>query len=781
SYGRQIGDAIIALRANDGWDDYVVDNVVDAPGQWQPTAPSYAAPLDPQWATLQPWVMTSSSQFQPSGPPALTSQEWADAYNEVKDYGAYNSTVRTTDETQIARFWADNAGTSTPPGHWNDLAEQVAMAQGNSTADNARLFAMLDITLADAAIVAFNAKYTYDFWRPITAIQNGDTDGNDLTVADPSWQPFLLTPNFPEYVSGHSTFSGAAATILDSVFGSNYSFTTTSEGLAGVTRTFSSFDAAAAEAGQSRIYAGIHWQFSNADGQAAGRSLADYILTTFDTSSDTVPPRVLVDNDAGQATKTNPTIAGHVLDNLSGVQSLTASVDGAAALAVSYNSFGQYSFTPSLATNGSADGSHTVSFVASDAAGNVSDPVSFTFTLDTVAPTLNISSPLSGGTLSAGDTLTGNVNVAGSPVVQLSYTFSGQPTTPIVFDPATGAFSASLNLAKLAPGATTLTVTTTDAAGNSSTQTLNLNLSTRVPFDISNFTPLDGADDVGATYKPQVFFSRPVNTASLNSNNFYATGPDGTKLAANIVPADDGTFAWLFFTQPMPGSSKITIHLDGSTILAAADGAALDADGNGSAGGLFTFSFSTVSLMPLVGTSLSGKVLDVGPDLKPMTFDDIRVGPDQVMHTADDVYLLPIAGAKVSILGTTEVAFTDASGNFHFDSAPAGDVKLSIDGRTATNSPTGYFFPEMVMDLQLEAGRANTVMGTMGTDDEKAANLTRPEVYLPRLQTSILQNVSNTAPTIIKLQSDAAATLTPEQQSQLSITIAPGSLRDQNG
>ena len=274
-----------------------------------------------------------------------------------------------------------------------------------------------------------------------------------------------------------------------------------------------------------------------------------------------------------------------------------------------------------------------------------------------------------------------------------------------------------------------------------------------MPFDIANFTPLDGADDVGATYKPQVFFSRAVNPSSLNSNNFYATGPDGTKLAANIVPADDGSFAWLFFTQPMPGSSKITIHLDGSTILAAADGAELDADGDGTAGGSFTFSFSTVSLTPLIGTSLSGKVLDVGPDLKPMTFDDIRAGADQTLHTPDDVYLLPIAGVKVSILGTNEVTFTDASGNFHFDSVPAGDVKVSIDGRTATNPPAGFFFPEMVMDLQIEAGRANTVMGTMGTDDEKAANLTRPEVYLPRLESSILQNVSNTQPTTITLPS----------------------------
>ncbi len=272
----------------------------------------------------------------------------------------------------------------------------------------------------------------------------------------------------------------------------------------------------------------------------------------------------------------------------------------------------------------------------------------------------------------------------------------------------------------------------------------------RVTFDVASFTPLNGARDVGTTYRPQVFFSRPVNPASLSSNNFYATGPSGAKLAANIVPSGDGTFAWLFFTQPMPSSSEITIHLDGSTILAANDGTPLDADGNGAAGGQFTFKFSTVSLTPLIGTSLSGKVLDVGPDLKPMTFDDIRVGPDQVMHTADDLYLLPIAGVKVFVVGLeSQFVLTDASGNFHFDAVPAGDVKLAIDGRTATNAPAGVFFPEMVMDLMLEAGRANTVMGTMGADTQKAANRDRQEVYLPRLQTSILQNVSNSTATMI--------------------------------
>ena len=145
-----------------------------------------------------------------------------------------------------------------------------------------------------------------------------------------------------------------------------------------------------------------------------------------------------------------------------------------------------------------------------------------------------------------------------------------------------------------------------------------------------------------------------------------------------------------------------------------------------------------------------------------MTFDDTRAGVDGVLHTADDVFLLPIAGVKVFILGMEDQAvFTDAAGNFHFDAVPAGDVKLAIDGRTATNAPTGFYFPEMVMDLKLEAGRANTVMGTMGTPDERAANRDRQEVYLPRLRTSMLHDVSNTQSLTIGVDAESAPNLSP--------------------
>src|SRR5262249_30113478 len=154
---------------------------------------------------------------------------------------------------------------------------------GDSLFDDARLLAELDIAMGDAAIVAWDAKFTYNSWRPITAIQQADTAGNPQAQPDPTWQPLLVTPNFPEYVSGHSTFSAAAATVLDSFFGSSFSFSTTSLTLPGVTRSFTGFDAAAAEAGRSRIYGGIHFEFSNQDGQAAGHALGHYVVDTFST------------------------------------------------------------------------------------------------------------------------------------------------------------------------------------------------------------------------------------------------------------------------------------------------------------------------------------------------------------------------------------------------------------------------------------------------------------------------------------------------------------------
>jgi membrane-associated phospholipid phosphatase len=279
--GQQVADKILAWRSHDGGNTPVEYVPGKQPGEWQPTAPAYQSALLPQWKSVTCFAMTSGSQFRPDGSLALDSAEYAADLNQVKELGRSDSTTRTPEQTEIANFWADGAGTYTPPGHWNQIAEEVSLQQGNSLEENARLFALLNIALADAGIVAWDAKYADNFWRPITAIQQADKDNNPLTSADPTWTPLLTTPPFPEYVSGHSTFSGAAATILTDFFGEQVSFTTTSIGLPEVERSFGSFSAAAQEAGISRIYGGIHFNSANQDGLAAGQALGDYVFGNF--------------------------------------------------------------------------------------------------------------------------------------------------------------------------------------------------------------------------------------------------------------------------------------------------------------------------------------------------------------------------------------------------------------------------------------------------------------------------------------------------------------------
>jgi len=280
--GEAVAAQIIAQRSDDGSDHTVTYSGGTGVGEWRSEAPSYAAAADPQWATLKTFALTSPDQFRGPPIPDLTSQAYADALNKTKDLGSATSATRTADQTEIAKFWADGKGTYTPPGHWNQIASDAAKASGNSISLDAKLFAQLNVALADAGIAAWDTKYTYGAWRPITAIQHGDSIGNPGITADPTWTPLLATPNHPEYVSGHSTFSAAAAAVLNAAFGSDYSFTTGSQSLAGVTRTFANFDAALAEAGESRIYGGIHFEFSNTAGQDIGRQVGAWALQSFD-------------------------------------------------------------------------------------------------------------------------------------------------------------------------------------------------------------------------------------------------------------------------------------------------------------------------------------------------------------------------------------------------------------------------------------------------------------------------------------------------------------------
>lgn len=282
AWGQSVAAQVLASRANDGADAVVPPPTGSGPGAWVPTPAAFAPYLQPQWGMVVPFAMISREEFRPGGPPRLDSATWAEDYNEVKALGAATGSSRTADQSEIALFWADGAGTETPPGHWNHIAQDVAAVSGSSLEENARLFALLNIAMADAAICAWDAKYTYSNWRPVTAIRAGDTDGNPATSPDATWSSFIATPPFPDYVSGHSTFSAAAAAVLALFFGTDdLVFITGSDALPGVSRSFPSFSAAAAEAAMSRVYGGIHYRFASQDGLNAGTQIGRFTFRNY--------------------------------------------------------------------------------------------------------------------------------------------------------------------------------------------------------------------------------------------------------------------------------------------------------------------------------------------------------------------------------------------------------------------------------------------------------------------------------------------------------------------
>src|SRR5262245_57688628 len=279
-WGEDVGRQILIVRANDNLDAVVPLPTDSGPGAWQPTPPAFAPYLLPQWGFVVPFAMPTSASFRPLGPPALDSARWAADFNEVKSLGAAVGSARTPELELIALFWADGAGTETPPGHWNRIAQQVSTR--TALADKARLFALMNMALADAAICAWDAKYFYNFWRPVTAIRAGDSDGNAATDADPAWSSLIVTPPFPDYVSGHSTFSGAAATALAWFYGTDaIAFAVGSDAVPNVMRSFGSFSAAAAEAALSRLYGGIHYRSANEDGLKAGMAIGVWTFSHY--------------------------------------------------------------------------------------------------------------------------------------------------------------------------------------------------------------------------------------------------------------------------------------------------------------------------------------------------------------------------------------------------------------------------------------------------------------------------------------------------------------------
>lgn len=278
--GFQIGfasaDAIVEARAADGSNTQVPYIPTNTPGAWRRTPPWFRPPDLPHWGLVKPFALTNAGQFRPPGPPALTSARYVADYNEVKAIGAKNSTNRTDDQTLAARFWSDFSGTVTPPGHWTQIT--LALAQSNHLAltEKAHLLALVHIALADAGIACWDTKYAYNFWRPVTAAIRTD-DGNDQTEPDPQWESMLPAPSFPDYVSGHSTFTAAGGEVLRRWFGrDDLPFSITSDTVKGVTRSYTNLSSVVAEIGHSRIWGGIHFPSADLDGQALGKQVGDW-------------------------------------------------------------------------------------------------------------------------------------------------------------------------------------------------------------------------------------------------------------------------------------------------------------------------------------------------------------------------------------------------------------------------------------------------------------------------------------------------------------------------
>ncbi len=282
--GRACAEAVMRARSNDG--AAVVPPPFlgsQAPGAWRSEGKTGRGGLMPHWGTVAPWVIGAPDRIRLPAPPAIGSVTWLDSYNAVKSLGSAAGSSHSPELGRIAMFWADDEGTETPPGHWVAIARELAERQGGDVVDHARLFALLGFTLADTAIVVWEAKYRYALWRPVTAVREAARLGNPRISGDPSWAPVLETPDFPEYPSGHSAFSAAAARALELVIGRDdiaFDTGTRSSKLAGATRHFDSLSQAAEEAGLSRIYGGIHFYFTHRASVTLGLQVAEAVVGT---------------------------------------------------------------------------------------------------------------------------------------------------------------------------------------------------------------------------------------------------------------------------------------------------------------------------------------------------------------------------------------------------------------------------------------------------------------------------------------------------------------------
>ena len=272
--GEKAADAILALRTKDGAEAPESYRPRTTAGRYVPTAPVIAA----MYATVTPFALRSPSQFRPGPPLALTSREWASNFNEIREIGGKNSSKRNALQTETARFWfATGPVMVFPP------AVQLARSKNLGVSENARLLALFAMAAADSLIAVMDAKYHYEFWRPVTAIRNGDQDDNPSTERQADWEPLGATPMHPEYPCAHCISVSAASGVLQSFFGKESvpEFSMTSPTAPGVVHRWSRLQDLIDETSNARVWGGIHYRFSTTIGEDMGRQIADHVLRNY--------------------------------------------------------------------------------------------------------------------------------------------------------------------------------------------------------------------------------------------------------------------------------------------------------------------------------------------------------------------------------------------------------------------------------------------------------------------------------------------------------------------
>jgi hypothetical protein len=273
--GRGVAAAVVAMRADDRAALAASYTPGTGVGAWVPTPPGFIAAFEPGWGNVAPFFMDSGSQFRPGPPPAIGSEAYVRDYVEMMSIGASNSQARSAAATEASRFWITTATQL-----WNQVVRQAVVARRLVPAEAARAFLLVNGAGADAMIAAWEAKYFYNQWRPITAIRTALDDGNATTLRDTAWTPLITTPPFPDYPAGHTSYGGAAERVLTALFGEKPgALSISSSALSGLSHQYQSFRDIATEVENARVWGGVHWRTSSTAGTALGRLIADLALT----------------------------------------------------------------------------------------------------------------------------------------------------------------------------------------------------------------------------------------------------------------------------------------------------------------------------------------------------------------------------------------------------------------------------------------------------------------------------------------------------------------------